>query len=102
MVPLLCTFGNIVYLGMVQKRYDGMNIWIPLNPTVWSVCRSLSLCVTVCPFSLFVTLFLIRPVSHFTPYFLPPLLRLYFQSPHLLKISPESVPPPSLEAIYIT
>lgn len=47
MVPLLCIFGNTVYLGMVQKRYDGMNIWIPLNPTVWSVCRSLSLSVSL-------------------------------------------------------
>lgn len=31
--PLLCTSGNTIYLGMVQKHYDSMNICIPLNPT---------------------------------------------------------------------
>lgn len=67
MVPLLCTFGNIVYLGMVQKRYDDMNIWIPLNPTVWSVCRSLSLSVSRSVHSLSLSLSFLSVLFHISP-----------------------------------
>lgn len=67
MVPLLCIFGNTVYLGMVQKRYDGMNIWIPLNPTVWSVCRSLSLSVSLFVHPLSLSLSFLFILFHIPP-----------------------------------